>query len=446
MSQNNDIDAAIGGTWSKHTLVVYGQGTLPSTGTYDANKLEEKAREVTKGNQGNGSSFTCAAAFLYTFGSAGLSSTDRANRKAIDRWRIIPRMLRDASTRSLDTTIFGVKYKAPVFVAPVGVQSILHPDGELASAAAGANVGIPIIMSTASSYTIEQVATANGNGQRWYQLYWPVNKEVTVSLLQRAKKAGFTTLVVTLDTMVLGWRPHDLDTAYLPFFAGVGTAVGISDPAFMAVQGLEPITEPRRKYPLDMEAHRQLLKAGDREALLESELGKAWIGQTTSGVFKTWEDLTHLRENWEGPIVLKGIQCVEDARLAIGAGMDGIVVSNHGGRQVDGAIPSFVALEQVCGDAKIREAQEAGKFTVLFDSGIRTGSDVIKALAMGAQGVLVARPMMYGLAIAGQKGVEDVFRGLLAETEITLGLSGYKSVADVWGKRDEVLQRLDWLA
>jgi lactate 2-monooxygenase len=292
----------------------------------------------------------------------------------------------------------------------------------------------------------------------------PRSNTITLSLLARAKAAGFSALVVTLDTMLLGWRPHDLDTAYLPFLANFGTAVGLSDPVFMATQGAEALSDIQNSFPLDMASHRARLAAGEPGAKRDRELGLAWLAEVNSGTFRTWADVAFLRESWDGPLVLKGIQCVADAHAAMDARADGIVVSNHGGRQVDGAVPSFFALEQICADARVRAAQEAGTFTVLFDSGIRSGPDVIKALAMGAQSVLgelgratcmnvcsrrrrtVGRPMMYGLAIAGQTGVEEVLRALLADTEISLGLSGYKNIEEIWGKRDEVITRLDWLA
>ncbi|VDB94429.1 unnamed protein product [Peniophora sp. CBMAI 1063] len=419
-------------SWSSYMRTLYASGERPSISTYDAAKLAEKAREVTKDNH---------AAFMYTFGSAGLGSTEAANRRALDSWRIIPRMLRDASERNLDTEIFGIRYRSPIFVAPVGVQGILHADGELAAARAAKEVGVPYIMSTASTRTIEQVAEVNGGGNRWYQLYWPSSNDITLSLLVRAKKAGFTTLVITLDTMLLGWRPHDLDTAYLPFLAGVGIAVGVSDPVFMTSLGLKADPNPPITFPFDQDKHRKLLQQGDEAALHATYLGSEWLKQTNSGLFRSWDDVKFVRDNWDGPLVLKGIQSVADAHAAMNVGADGIVVSNHGGRQVDGAIPSLFALEQITADARVLRAQKTGKFTVLFDSGIRTGTDIIKALAMGAQGVLVARPFMYGLAISGQQGVEEVLRGLLADTEITLGLCGYKNIEEIQGKREEIMTR-----
>ena len=188
--------------------------------------------------------------------------------------------------------------------------------------------------------------------------------------------------------MLLGWRPHDLDTGYLPFLAGPGNAVGTSDPVFMASLGFEAEPQPPVVFPFDHEKHRALLAQGDKDAQRATHIGMKWIGEASSGKFRTWVDVKFLRDNWDGPLVLKGILSVADAHSAIDAGADGIVVSNHGGRQVDGAIPSLLALEHITADKRVKEAQEGGKFTVLFDSGIRTGADIIKALALGAQAVL----------------------------------------------------------
>ncbi|KAI0265625.1 FMN-dependent alpha-hydroxy acid dehydrogenase [Gloeopeniophorella convolvens] len=437
-------------TWSSYLTQLYIKGQTPVNGSFDYRAVEEKAREVTKDNR---------AAYMYTFGSAGTSGTYRNNLEDIERWRIIPRMLRDATNRNLDTTLFGVRLKSPILIAPVGVQGILHKDGELATASAAGKVGVPLIMSTASSRSIEAVAKANGDGHRWYQLYWPRSNDVTLSILGRAKAAGFTALVVTLDTFLLGWRPHDLDTSYLPFMAGVGIQTGTSDPVFMKCTGVEVRPDERPAFPLDTDDFRKRIAAGDEAATLAFKLGVAWLQETNSGLFRSWEDLKFLRDNWDGPIVLKGVQTAEDAHLAMDAKMDGIVVSNHGGRQVDGGIGTFSALEKITASSRVRSAQEEGTFTVLFDSGIRTGSDVIKAIAMGAQAVLskyilgprdgvalmiidaVGRPFMYGLAVAGEDGVEEVLRGLLADTEISLGLSGYKGLSEIWGKREAVLER-----
>ncbi|EKM49799.1 uncharacterized protein PHACADRAFT_265499 [Phanerochaete carnosa HHB-10118-sp] len=394
--------------------------------------LEREAREKLKDRKD---------AFLYVFGSAGNCSAEHWNRSEMERWRIISRMLRDATERSLETTLFGVKYSSPLLVAPVGVQGIVHPDGEIATAKAARNVGVTYIMSTASTRTIEAVAEASGDGHRWFQLYWPVNQAYTLSILQRAKKNGYTALVITLDTMLLGWRPHDLQTSYLPFSQGVGVQVGLSDPVFMKSIGEEPILDVP-EFPYDPKKVERRLKEGDEKTERAVNAGLQWMRDIHSGTFKTWEDIKLVRDNWEGPLILKGILSVKDAELAMNYGVDGIVVSNHGGRQVEASVPAIWALEKICSSPKIKDAQKSGKLTVLFDSGIRTGCDIIKAIALGAQGVLLARPYMYGLAVAGQAGVEQVLKAILADLDISLGLSGYKNLQEIYGRADEVLVKL----
>jgi lactate 2-monooxygenase len=336
--------------------------------------------------------------FGYVAGSAGTESTARANRAAFDRWRIVPRFLRDVSSRDLSTTVLGTLFPAPVALAPVGVQGIVHEEAELAVARAAASLRLPMVLSTVSSYRMEEVAEAGGDSPHWFQLYWPRDRDVAASLIGRAKAAGFTALVVTLDTFILAWRPRDLAHAYLPFLHRMGLANYESDPAFLA--GLE-------KSPED-----------DPGAAVLHWL--SMFGDPAKG----WTDLGWLREQWHGPIVLKGVLHPDDARQAADAGMDGVVVSNHGGRQIDGEIAALDALPGVV------EAV-GGRVAVLFDSGIRTGSDVVKALALGAQAVLVGRPYVYGLGLGGEDGVRHVLRSLLAELDLTMALAGCRSVADV---------------
>ena len=296
-------------------------------------------------------------------------------------------MLRQTTHRDLTTSLFGHKLESPLLIAPVGVQTIFHEDKEDGVASIAAELGVPYILSTAASTSIEDVATANGDGHRWYQLYWPQDDEITISLLGRAKAAGFKVLVVTLDTWALAWRPADLDNAYVPFALGIGDTIGFGDPVF------------RRKFS---EKHGgKTVEEDVQTAALE------WEGTAFSGAAHTWEQIALLKENWDGPIVLKGIQHVEDAKLAVEAGVQGIVVSNHGGRQLDGAIGSLEVLPEIV-DAV------GDQITVLFDSGIRTGVDVIKALCLGAKGVLIGRPFVYGLAIGGKKGAKQVLQGILA--------------------------------
>ncbi|EAU86201.2 oxidoreductase [Coprinopsis cinerea okayama7 len=403
-------------------------------GTVSYAEIERQAEEKLKDYPGS---------FAYAGGSAGTNSTNRANLRAFERFAIIPRMLRDATHRTLETTLFGRKFPSPLLLAPIGVQGIFHADAELAPARAAKNLNIPYILSTAASRTIEEVAEANADGERWFQLYWPRTNEVTRSLLNRAKAAGYHALVVTLDTTVIGWRPHDLDRAYLPFSYGVGVQVGLSDPVFMGRLGKQPITESNVKFPHDTEKLDKAFEEGDGAVREMVHLGIEWMKEANSGIYRTWEDLAFLRENWEGPIVLKGIQSVDDAEKALNYGVDGILVSNHGGRQVDGAIPSLYALENIMKSSLVREAQASGKITILFDSGIRTGSDIIKAIALGAQGVLLGRPYVYGSVLAGQAGVEQVIKHTLADLDTSLGLSGYKNLNEIQGKASEVLTKLD---
>lgn len=351
--------------------------------TTDLTRLEERAAEVL-----------APEALGYIVPSAGGGATARANVAAFDRWRIVPRMLRDHAVRDLATEVLGTSMAAPVLLGPVGVQTLAHPDGELATARAAAEVGVPYVHSTQASHSIEEAAVANGDGPRWYQLYWPTDPELCESFLSRAKFAGYTHLVVTLDTTLLGWRPRDLDRGYLPFLQAVGIANYTSDPVFL----------------------RRLEKSP------EEDPGAAGIA--FASVFPNpgldWGQLPWLRARWDGPIILKGIQHVDDARLAAEHGVDGVVVSNHGGRQVDGAAASLDQLPAI--------AEAVGdRLAVLFDSGIRSGPDVVKALALGADAVLLGRPYLYGLALAGQAGVEHVLRCLLAEVDLTLGNAGYSS-------------------
>jgi L-lactate dehydrogenase (cytochrome) len=386
----SEVEAAVGEQlFADFQYEIYARGlgderpTLPVA----AAELEERAREVL-----------APEAFGYVAGGAGSEATMRANLRALARWEIVPRMLRDVSARDLSCGVLGTAMPAPVLLAPVGVQSIVHPDAELAVGRAAAAVGLPAILSTAASNTIEDVAAAMGSASRWYQLYWPKDRELASSFVARAGEAGYGAIVVTLDTWMLGWRPRDLQNAYLPFLKGEGVANYFSDPVFRAA-----LARPPEEDPGPAIGH--------------------WAMQFSNPTV-TWADLEWLREQTELPIVLKGIQHEDDARHAVDAGVDGVIVSNHGGRQVDGAIGALDALPAV------REVVGAD-FAVLFDSGIRTGADVFKALALGADAVCLGRPFVWGLALGGQEGVEAVLRCLLGELDLTLALSGYTTIAEV---------------
>jgi L-lactate dehydrogenase (cytochrome) len=328
----------------------------------------------------------------YVFAGAGAERTIDANREALDRRRIVPRMLRDVAARDLSTTILGTPMPAPLMLAPIGVQKVVHPDGELATARAAASLGLPMIASTASAFTLEEIAEAGGDAPHWFQLYWPNDRSLAASFVARAEAAGYGAIVLTVDTFVPGWKPRDLQQAWLPFLNGVGVANYFQDPVFR--EGLE-------KSP-------------------EEDVGAAtghFLGIQANPSLD-WDDLGWLREQTELPILIKGIQHVDDAREAAERGLDGIVVSNHGGRQVDGAIGSLDALPPI--------AEAVGDdLTILFDSGIRSGSDAIKALALGADAVCLGRPYIWGLALDGQAGVETVLKMVLAELDLTLALCGY---------------------
>lgn len=329
-------------------------------------------------------------AFGYVAGGAGAEETMRANREAFRHWRIVPRMLRDVASRDLRTTVLGAAMPAPVMLAPVGVLSIVHPEAELAVARAAAGLGVTMISSTASSRNLEEIAQTMGSSPRWFQLYWPKDQKLTTSFLHRAEQAGYSAIVVTLDTWLLGWRPRDLQAAYLPFLRGEGIANYLSDPVFCA-----GLAKPPQEDMAAAIAH--------------------WAAMF-SDPSVTWSDLQFLREHTRLPLVLKGILHPDDARRAADLGMDGVIVSNHGGRQVDGAVAALDALPEV--------VSAAGKMPVLFDSGIRTGADVVKALALGAKAVLLGRPYVYGLALQGEAGVRAVLRALLAELDLTMALCG----------------------
>lgn len=371
-------------------------------------------------------------AYAYIAGGAGLESTMRANRESFERQRIVPRMLNDVSERDTTVNLFGRTLPSPFVLSPIGVLEMAHGDADQAVGRAAAAEDIPMIFSNQASQPMEQVAEAMGGGARWFQLYWSKSDDLVRSLVSRAERCGCEAIVVTLDTTMLGWRTRDLDLAYLPFLRGKGIAQYTSDPVFL--DSLKNPSQPgnmtRPKLSLEtLKTLKQIGQSWPGGALNGISSGKAMAAvQEFVAVYSkpslTWDDLKMLRDHTRLPIVLKGIQHPDDGRKAVDCGMDGIIVSNHGGRQVDGAIGSLEALPAVV------EAV-AGRVPVIMDSGIRTGADVFKALALGATAVGLGRPWVYGLAIAGEAGVREVIANLKTDFELTMGLSGCKSISEI---------------
>jgi len=379
-----------------------------------------------------------AEAFAYIAGGAGAERTVAANRAAFGRWQVWPRPLRDVSSRDLSIDFLGARRPTPLLLAPLGVMEMAHADADLAVARAAESLGIPYTLSNQASFPMEEVRDAAPGGSRLFQLYWSASDELNASLLRRAEASGCEAIVVTLDTHLLGWRTRDLELAYLPFTRGMGIAQYTSDPVFQQlvrerVRAAAPSEAPPVKItPKAVAAGvtiarkgRALTGAGLRESL-RSPLPRAAV-ETFLDVFSTpsltWGDLAKAREWTSLPIILKGIVHPDDATRALDAGMDGVWISNHGGRQIDQSVPTLAVLPTIA-------ERIGGRVPIVFDSGVRQGSDAAIALALGATAVAIGRPYAYGLGIAGEAGVREVLRNVLAELDVTLGLSGGTAIAD----------------
>jgi isopentenyl diphosphate isomerase/L-lactate dehydrogenase-like FMN-dependent dehydrogenase len=340
------------------------------------------------------------AAAGYVEGGAGGETTLSANRAAFDRWRLVPRVLRDVSDRDTSVEVLGTVLDSPVVLAPIGNLSIVHDDAERAIARGASEAGLAMVLSTVASTPLEAVATEleTAGGTGWFQLYWNTDREVTASLVDRAEAAGYEALVVTVDTPVMGWRERDLGAGYLPFDDGDGLANYTSDPAFRARLDAPP------------------------EADLDAAIDEfsAVFGDPSL----TWTDIEWLTDRTDLPVLVKGVLHPADAAAALEHGADGIVVSTHGGRQLDRAIPPLDALPAI----RDRVGPDA---TVLLDSGIRRGVDAVVAVALGADAVLLGRPYVYGLTLAGADGVRDVCRNVRADFDVSLGLTGHTAVGDL---------------
>lgn len=337
-----------------------------------------------------------AGAFGYIQSGASGEETLHKNVEAFSKYSIIPRFLNDVSALDTSITLFGRTYPTPLLAAPVGVQKIAHDEGEVAAAKAAAKYGVPFIQSTVSSYSIEDIAEATGDSPKWFQVYWTSqNPEISYSMVERAEKAGYEAIVLTVDTVMLGWREEDVRNQYSPLKQGYGKANYESDPVFLST-----------------------LKSSDDESIIQAIVDNVYHPNMD------WKHVTELKKRTSLPLLLKGILHPEDAKQAVDKGIDGIIVSNHGGRQLDGVIASIDALPIIA-------QAVGGKVPVLFDSGIRRGSHIVKALALGADAVCIGRPLVYGLAVDGERGVEQVLGNMYEEMKVSLALAGVANVKDI---------------
>ena len=334
----------------------------------------------------------------YVQGGCGDEYTQDHNAAAFRHWGMVPRMMVDCATRDLSVDLFGLRLPSPIFMAPIGVTGLMTPDGhgDLAAARAAAETRVPLVASTLSNDPLEDVAQAMGDTPGFFQLYTPKDRDLTASLVSRAEAAGYKGIVVTLDTWVTGWRPRDLNTGNFPQLRGHVLANYFSDPVFRRLLQTPPEQDPAAAV-------------------------RSWAA--TFGKVLTWDDMPWLRSLTKLPLILKGICHPDDARRAIDTGADAIYCSNHGGRQANGGIAAIDMLPGV--------VAAAGGTPVLFDSGIRSGSDVVKALALGAAAVGVGRPYSYGLALDGAAGAAHVLRCILAEADLLMAVNGYPDLAAV---------------
>ncbi|WP_435747881.1 alpha-hydroxy-acid oxidizing protein [Microbacterium sp. PMB16] len=402
-------------------------GTKPTV-PIDTDALEAAARKALS-----------AEAFAYIAGGAGAERTMAANRAAFGRWQVWPRPLRDVAERDLSVDFLGTRRPTPLLLAPLGVMEMAHQEADLAVARAAASVGVPYTFSNQASFPMEQVADAAPHGARLFQLYWSASDDLNRSLLARAEASGCEAIVVTVDTHLLGWRTRDLDLAYLPFTRGMGIAQYTSDPVFQRLvreRAATPKTDAAAVKVTPKAVAAALTIARKGSALtgggslrdnLRSPLPRAAV-ETFLDVFSTpaltWTDLVRAREWTSLPIIVKGIVHPDDAQSALDAGMDGIWISNHGGRQVDQSVPTLDVLPEIA-------QRVAGRVPIVFDSGVRGGADAAIALALGATVVALGRPYAYGLGVAGATGVREVVRNVLAELDITLGLAGLTAVSQL---------------
>jgi lactate 2-monooxygenase len=403
----------------KETYIAGMSGITPKI-PFDHQQLASKAKSILS-----------KEAFAYIAGGAGTESTVRQNRSDFEKWKIVPRMLRDVSERDTTVELFGQTLPFPLLLSPVGVLELVHQQADLAVAEAAVTTGVPMIFSNQASYPMEQCAARMEDSPRWFQLYWSKSNDLVRSFIQRAEACGCNAITVTLDTTLLGWRVQDLNLAYLPFLRGRGIAQYVSDPVFnRLLDAPDEAEQIERKVTLETLSNViQLMKnyPGGFFNNLRSKRPLRAVRQFISIYSRpslTWEDLAFLRECTSLPIVLKGILHPDDAQRAIDHGVDGIIVSNHGGRQVDGSISTIEALPAIVEVVK-------DQIPILLDSGVRGGADMFKAIALGAKAVCIGRPFAYGLALGGTQGVIEVLKNFYADFDLTMGLAGCRSVEEI---------------
>ncbi len=426
----------------------FGPGRLRQNAIYRAGALGRRPRVPTDptGLERAARRAMSGDAWAYVAGGAGDGATMRANRAAFDRWALVPRMLRDVSSRDLSVSLLGMRLPAPLLVAPIGAAGLVRRGADEMVGAAASAVCLPYILSSQGSSPMEATARAMGDGSRWYQLYWSTDEALVDSFIGRAEAMGASALVVTLDTTMLGWRPQDLNRGSLPFARGIGIAQYTSDPRFQELVGERvasgPAAGPRsRPTPGAVRTLASMARElpGGFVDNVRSPHTRAAV-ETFLAIYSkpslSWDDLATLRSRTRLPVLLKGILHPDDALRAIDLGVAGLLVSNHGGRQVDGAIGALDALVDV-----VAALDGAGSTAVpvILDGGVRSGADIVKALALGAAAVTVGRPHVYGLALDGSAGVQAVLENLVAELDLTLGLIGMRSVTDL---SPEVLRRV----
>jgi len=371
----------------QNEIYLAGLGGITPKFPVDFAALEKKAEEAMS-----------PSVWSYVAGGCGDELTQRNNAEAFHRYGIVPRMFNGTAKRDLGIELFGKRLPSPVFLCPIGVVGLCSSDnhGDLLVAEAAAKTGVPMMASTLSQDPMEVVAQKLGDTPGYFQLYTPKDRDLALSFISRAETAGFQALVVTLDTWVTGWRPRDLNVANFPQLRGLCLANYFSDPNF-----LKRLKKPVQEDPA--------------AAIYE------WVN--IFGNIMAWEDLKWLREATRLPIVLKGICHPDDARRAVDYGINAIQCSNHGGRQANGGLSALSVLEDIV--AAVPDTP------VLFDSGVRSGTDVAKALAMGATSVGIGRSYAYALALGGAEGVVHHLRSMLAETDLLMAVNGYPAIADL---------------